>query len=385
MKKTPILQSLVFACGCLALVPAANAATIEQSTVSEVVRQVNVIEAAGNRQKAAKPQDVFRIHDVMRTGSESRAEMIAPDQTVTRIGANTVFSFSPEKREINLQRGSVLFSSPTGKGGGTIKTGAATASVLGTTIIVVATKNGGFKMLVLEGRGKARLPNGKARILNAGQLIFILPGSTDFGPAYDFHLSEQIAAALLVNGFKRPLPSMDKILAAIEKQESQIATGQVITTRMIVGEGGMAHDPNPRQEQAAVLVSQPEDQGPIGTGGVPKRHVSAGGNITLLGLDIAQIFSLTTKGNLSLQQVNFQTDAAMQARTINLTNVKFAAGSKVLLASQNGQLAPNPNTGQKSMSGFVNYISGVLYAGSPAQNFTGIIGSGQPITIAKKP
>src|SRR5947209_7665111 len=121
MNKTPIIQSIVFACGFLAVVlfPAANAATIEQSTISEVVKQVNVIEAATKRQKAAKPQDIFRIPDVMRTGSLSRAEMIAPDETVTRIGANTVFSFSPEKREINLQRGSVLFSSPTGKGGGT--------------------------------------------------------------------------------------------------------------------------------------------------------------------------------------------------------------------------------------------------------------------------
>src|SRR3954470_17516604 len=116
---------------CVAAVPGGFAASIEQSTITQVVKQVNVLEVATKRQKPARTSDVFRLPDVMRTGVDSRAEMVAPDETVTRVGANTVFSFSPAAREINLQKGSVLFSSPTGKGGGTIKTAAATASVLG--------------------------------------------------------------------------------------------------------------------------------------------------------------------------------------------------------------------------------------------------------------
>src|ERR1043166_355819 len=93
-------------------VPLATAATIEQSTVTQVVKDVNIFEAQTKRQKTAKTNDLFKIPDVMRTGSDSRAEMIAPDQTITRVGANTVFSFEPEKREVNLQRGSLPFTSP---------------------------------------------------------------------------------------------------------------------------------------------------------------------------------------------------------------------------------------------------------------------------------
>lgn len=371
MKKTPIIQSFVFACSLLVLVAAGNAALIEQSTISEVVKQVSVIDAASKRQKAAKALDVFRIPDILRTGSESRAEMIAPDQTVTRVGANTVFSFSPDKREINLQRGSVLFHSPAGKGGGTIKTAAATASVLGTTIIVVTTKNGGFKLLVLEGRGQAKLPNGKVRVLNAGQMIVITPGSVDFGPAYDFRLREQIPAALLVTGFQRPLPSMLKIKAAMEKQEIQIASGQLVATRYAVGEGGQALDPNPRQEQAAVLV-------PPQAGQASKSFAPA-------------LALIPNNPDINLSGVVFQTPSlALQARTINLSNVTFALGSKVNLASQNGQLAPKPNTGAPSLPGFVNYIRNVFYPVNlngvvtlvPAQSQTG---PGLPITITKRP
>ncbi len=68
-----------------------------------------------------------------------------------RVGANAVFSFGKDSRTLNLERGSLLLHSPTGKGGGSIVTNSATASVVGTTIIVTATSNGGFKLLVLEG------------------------------------------------------------------------------------------------------------------------------------------------------------------------------------------------------------------------------------------
>lgn len=59
------------------------------------------------------------------------------------------------------------------------------------------------------------------------------------------------------------------------------------------------------------------------------------------------------------------------ARTVDLINVAFPAGSSVNLKSFNHQLAPNPNTGAASQPGFVNFISGVTYGGQPAQDFVG--------------
>src|SRR4051812_3361846 len=82
--------------------PMCFGAALTQSTITQVVKDVSVIDPGSKRQRSARTSEVFHTPDLMRTGPESRAEMIAPDQTVTRVGSNTVFSFSPEKREVNL-------------------------------------------------------------------------------------------------------------------------------------------------------------------------------------------------------------------------------------------------------------------------------------------
>ena len=135
-------------------------AALSRATITEVVKDVNVISTATKAQKRASTQQVFATPDVMQAGRESRAEMVADDQTVVRVGAETYFSFEPEQREIALKRGSLLFQSPSGKGGGTIRTAAATAAVRGTTLIVVTTSNGGFKVLLLEGSGNVTVTSG---------------------------------------------------------------------------------------------------------------------------------------------------------------------------------------------------------------------------------
>src|SRR5579862_6284783 len=127
-----------------------QAADLKQSKFTQVVNDVEVISTADNSQKAAAVNDIFNMPDVVRTGAASRAELVAGDNTITRVGANTIFSFDPANRTIDLKQGSLLFHSPHGKGGGTIHTGSATASVLGSMLIVVATGNGGFKVLALE-------------------------------------------------------------------------------------------------------------------------------------------------------------------------------------------------------------------------------------------
>ena len=87
------------------------------------------------------------------------------------MGSNTIFSLESQSRTINLKQGSLLFHSPEGKGGGKI----VTASVVGTTIIVAATADGGFKILVLEGSATVTYLDGSILSLRAGQMTFVLP------------------------------------------------------------------------------------------------------------------------------------------------------------------------------------------------------------------
>ncbi len=129
------------------------AAPLTESTFTEIIHDVNTLSTAGAA-APAKVSDVLKAPDRVRTGPESRAELTAPDRTITRVGANTVFSYADNGRTLNLEQGNVLFHAPKGLGGGTIKSGGAAAAVLGTTIIVSATPNGGFKVILLEGRGR---------------------------------------------------------------------------------------------------------------------------------------------------------------------------------------------------------------------------------------
>ncbi len=261
-----ILQSTILLSLASALTFPGNAANIESSTITQVVKSATVLQATTKSRKAARVNDVFGVPDVMRTGSDSRVEMIAEDQTVTRIGANTVFSFEPEKREINLQKGSVLFNSPTGKGGGTIRTAAATAAVQGTTLIVVTTDNGGFKVLLQEGHGTVKTPKGRFRTLKAGQMVFALPGG-DLSQTLTFQLGQQVGASLLVGGFKKPLPSIAKIEAAIAKQEAQIARGQLQQTGLLAGneaDKAFKVDVNSRE----VLIQQKRGGGGVAGAGL---------------------------------------------------------------------------------------------------------------------
>jgi len=213
-----------------------QAVDLKESKFTQVVNDVQVVSASDQTAKAATVNDVFKLPDVVRTGDKSRAEMVADDKTVTRIGANTVFSFDQANRTIDLKQGSILFHAPHGKGGGTIHTGSATAAVLGTTIIVSATPNGGFKVLDLEGSVKIQLPDGTTQTLQPGEMIFILPGG-GISPVIVFNLNDETKGSNLVNGFDDPLPSIDNINSEVNAQLLKIYKNDLADTGVIIVDG----------------------------------------------------------------------------------------------------------------------------------------------------
>ena len=230
--KTRTLICCLAAVSCTAI----SAAPLTQSTFTDIIHTVDVLPGPSQNATPAQLNEVVKAPELVRTGPASRAELTAPDQTLTRIGANTVFSFAPSGREINLEQGSVLFHSPSGRGGGTIRSGGASAAVTGTTLIVVATpvvypgaKNG-FKVILLEGKGKVQLPSGHSHVLHAGELIYILPGQDNFGPVLLINLAKLVNGSALVNGFQHPLPSIGLIDLAIQHQLNGLKNGTLTDT-----------------------------------------------------------------------------------------------------------------------------------------------------------
>lgn len=203
------------------------AAPLTESTFTEVIRDVNVVAASTKSATPARTNVVFKVPDLVRTGSDSRVEMAAPDQTVTRIGANTVFTFESGERNIRLEKGSILFHAPAGSGGGTIKHRGTAAAVLGTTLICAVLPDRSFKTLVLEGGGKVTLANGRSVTLEAGEMVIVRPDGEEFSEVMVFSLGQLVARLMLIHGFSNPLASMSLIDAAIRRQNEQIATGKL--------------------------------------------------------------------------------------------------------------------------------------------------------------
>ena len=228
--------ALLLGFGCLAVVSTGYAADFKQAKVTQVVNEVQIISADQTKKNAAV-DDFFKIPDILRTGPASRAELVAQDDTVTRVGANTLFSYDPANRTIDLKQGCLLFSSPHGKGGGSIHTGSATASVLGSSLIVSATLNGGFKVICLQDKVYIVLPNGLHQQLFPGQLTYILPGSDHLAPILLFQLDDLVRHSLLLIGFDHSLPGIQLILEEIERQNKLIQEGKEETdTGLLAGD-----------------------------------------------------------------------------------------------------------------------------------------------------
>jgi len=248
--------------GCLLFAVTSHAIDLKQSKLTQVVNDVQIISAADQKQKTASVNDIFTMPDVLRTGAASRAELVAEDETVTRVGANTIFSFDPANRTIDLKQGSLLFHSEHGKGGGSIHTGSATASVLGTTIIVVTTRNGGFKVIALEGEVEVKFLNGLKQKLDPGQMTFVLPGANQLAPVVIFRLDELVDNSLLVKGFTQPLASLPLIQNQIIQQGKLIQSGKVTDTGLYAGDNANANQVEVLDVNTVSHSQQPPSQQP---------------------------------------------------------------------------------------------------------------------------
>ncbi|MCH8475441.1 MAG: FecR family protein [Opitutales bacterium] len=228
--------------------------SFDRATIREVINQVEIVDPETLSGSMAEEGALLQSPNILETGRRSRAELALGDDTVIRVGSNSAFSFPEEGRQLNLNEGSVLLHSPSGRGGGSIVTSSATASVVGTTFIVVATSDGGFKVMLMEGEGKVTFPNGVEQNLQPGQMMFVLPGSTGVtidqdggtgtvevvagepGPVLDFDLERQSENALLLKGFSRGLPSWEEIQTEILDQLQRIGEGGLRrTNRLIIG------------------------------------------------------------------------------------------------------------------------------------------------------
>ena len=178
---------------------------------AEVKKAINVVSLLPQDVRAA-PGDIVKGDTALQTGGNSRAELQFPDLTITRVGSNALFRFIAGTREMILDSGTLLFSSPAGAGGGKVQAGAITAAVTGTDFMI--SNVGTVKVICLSHKVTVYLtanPKIRAELL-PGQMLDITPGTTGavrkMPPVTTINLGKLLATSKLTQaGGFRPLAS----------------------------------------------------------------------------------------------------------------------------------------------------------------------------------
>src|SRR3954465_14338777 len=195
----------------------AVAAGSKEAKVTQIIREVKLVPSDATAREAALNDKVSEDTGV-RTGGESRSELTFPDLTITRLGANTIFSFNKSGRTANVDSGSILLRVPKDSGGGTIRSSAVTVAVTGTTVIFEGSRGGRNKLYTLEGSSRVALKSKPAdwRNVLAGQLLDVPPGATTLPMPVNFDVNQLMRTHPLITDF-RPLPSYPLIMAVAQQ------------------------------------------------------------------------------------------------------------------------------------------------------------------------
>ena len=183
----------------------------KEARVTQVVQDVKLLPADAQPRVAAV-NDQVREGIAVRTGDKSRSELTFADLTISRLGANTIFSFNKAGRSVQLDGGSILVRVPKDSGGGNVRTNTVSVAITGTTLILETTRAGRNKLIVLEGNARLSLVKyrGQWRDVRGGQMLDVPAGATELPMPQNIDVNQVMKTHPLIVGFP-PLPSRNLI------------------------------------------------------------------------------------------------------------------------------------------------------------------------------
>jgi len=201
----------------------ANAAEFRAARVTQIINDVKLLPGQAPP-RAAVVNDNVGAGTAVRTGVDSRTELTFSDLTITRLGANTVFSFNEGARQVDLGSGAILVQVPRNEAEVKIRTAAVTAAITGGTALFESNKGLPTKLLMLEGIGRF-YPTGhpeQAVIVHGGEMVMMtvdgqITRSTKFNAALVYKTSK------LISSFPK-LANADLILAVIDEQQAELSS-----------------------------------------------------------------------------------------------------------------------------------------------------------------
>jgi hypothetical protein len=213
---------LIFLFLLVGAAPFVAADQLQQARVSQVIQDVRLMEAHGGPRPAAVNDTVTQQMGV-RTGVESRAELTFTDLTITRLGANTVFTLKQGARELDLTSGAVLLQVPPKAPAVKVNTSAVTAALTGGTALF--STGPPTKFMVLEGIGTF-YPNGhpeRTATINGGEMMAMTADGRMTKPE-KFDVKLVLKTSRLIKDFPK-LENMPLVMAVVDLQaaEQQLA------------------------------------------------------------------------------------------------------------------------------------------------------------------
>src|ERR1700736_3507967 len=204
--------------------PMAGAAELRAARVTKIINDVKLLPGQAAA-RAATVNEELGAGTAVRTGVDSRTELTFADLTITRLGANTIFSFNEGARQIELGGGAVLVQVPRGGAEAKITTAAVTAAITGGTALFESNKGLPTKRLMLEGVGRFYRTGHpeEAEIVHGGEMAMRTVDGQITRPT-KFNAALVYKTSKLITSFPT-LPNADLIMAVIEEQQAALAGG----------------------------------------------------------------------------------------------------------------------------------------------------------------
>jgi len=156
---------------------------------AEVTKTINIVSLLPE-DKPAQTGGLVTGKMALKTGGDSRAELQFPDLTIIRVGSNSLFRFIAGEREMALNGGTMLFSSPKGAGEGKVHAGSVT---LEGSEFLISNIGGRVKVISLSHKVLVYFTaNLKTRVvLHPGQMVDIATWATKMPPVMSTDLGVQ--------------------------------------------------------------------------------------------------------------------------------------------------------------------------------------------------
>lgn len=234
--------------GCVIVmqwVPVAAAARADEVRVSQRFHDVSLVTTNGGTQPA-NMGDAIPDGAAMRTGPDSRAEIVFGHNTRVRPGANTMFVIKNGGRDLELNEGVLLLEAP--KGAGHVKVeGGGVGAVVKQATAILEFHTTSFKFLALGGTSRLYRAHhlGDSVLVKPGQLVIGNP-KTALSDPVDFDVGRFVKTCRLMSDFG-PVGS-EALLAKESQEQARAKTKKVLidTNLVIFGEGSLVTltDPN---------------------------------------------------------------------------------------------------------------------------------------------